>query len=160
MVEAAFCVVLVGGLVVVSLDTLGASKMAQRNLGDHALGQLLASALMSEILNQSYEDPNQTPVAGLESGENSLLRTTYDDVDDYINWTASPPQNRDGTTIPNLTGWQESVKIEGVDPANLNLKKVPDSGVKRITVTIKHNNVVVATLVGVKTGTPNPLLSF
>ena len=29
-----------------------------------------------------------------------------------------------------------------------------------ITVTITGNNVVVATLVGVKTGTPNPLLSF
>ena len=160
MVEAVFCVVLVGGLVVVSLDTLGASKVAQRSLGDRTRGSLLASALMSEILNQSYQDPNETPMAGLELSENSLLRTTYDDVDDYLNWTASPPQNRDGTTIPGLTGWRESVKIEGVDPANLNSKKVPDSGVKRITVTITHNNVVVATLVGVKTGTPNPLLSF
>jgi len=160
MVEAVFSVVLVGGLVVVSLDTLGASKMAQRNLGDHTRGSLLASALMSEILNQSYQDPNETPIAGLELSENSLLRTTYDDVDDYINWTASPPQNRDGTTIPGLTGWQESVKIEVVDPANLNTKRTLDSGVKRITVTITHNNVVAATLVGVKTGTPNTLLSF
>ena len=160
MVEAVFCVVLVSGLVVVSLDTLGASKMAQRNLGERALGQLLASSLMSEILNQSYEDPNETPVAGLESTENALLRTTYDDVDDYINWTASPPQNRDGTVIPNLTGWEESVMIEVVDPSDLNTKKTSDSGVKRITVTITGNNVVVATLVGVKTGTPNPLLSF
>jgi len=160
MVEALFCVVLVGGLVVVSLDTLGASKVAERSLGDRTRGSLLASALMSEILNQSYQDPNETPMAGLELSENPLLRTTYDDVDDYINWTASPPQNRDGTTIPGLTGWQESVKIEGVDPANLNSKKVPDTGVKRITVTITHNGVAVATLVGVKTGTPNPLLSF
>lgn len=160
MVEAAFCVVLVGGLVVVSLDTLGASKMAQRNLGERALGQLLASSLMSEILTLGYEDPNETPVAGLELSENSLLRTTYDDVDDYINWTASPPQNRDGTTIPGLTGWQESVQIDVVDPANLNSKRVVDTGVKRITVTITRNSVVVATLVGVKSGTPNPLLSF
>jgi hypothetical protein len=160
MVEAVFCVVLVSGLVVVSLNTLGASKVAQQSLGDRTRGSLLASALMSEILNQNYQDPNETPIAGLELSENSLLRTTYDDVDDYINWTASPPQNRDGTTIPGLTGWQESVKIEAVDPANLNSKKFPDTGVKRVTVTITHNSVVVATLVGVKTGTPNPLLSF
>ena len=160
MVEAAFCVVLVSGLMVVSLNTLGASKVAQRSLSDRTRGYLLASALMSEILNQSYQDPNETPVAGLELSENPLLRTTYDDVDDYMNWTVSPPQNRDGTTIPGLTGWQESVKIEAVDPANLSTKKTTDSGVKRITVTIKHNNVVVVTLVAVKTGTPNPLLSF
>jgi len=160
MVEAVFCVVLVGGLVVVSLDTLGASKTAQKNLGDRALGQLLASSLMSEILNQSYEDPNQTPIAGLELTENALLRTTYDDVDDYTNWTASPPQNRDGTTIPEMTDWQESVKIDVVDPANLNTRMLLDTGVKRITVTIKRNGDVIATLVGIKTGTPNPLLSF
>lgn len=160
MVEAAFCVVLVGGLLVVSLDTLGASKMAQRNLGERALGQLLASSLMSEILTLSYEDPNETPVAGLELSENSLLRTTYDDVDDYINWTASPPQNRDGTTIPGLTGWAQSVQIAVVDLSDLSVKRISDTGVKRITVTITRNSVVVASLVGVKTGTPNPLLSF
>jgi len=160
MVEAVFCVVLVGGLVVVSLDTLGASKTAQKNLGDRALGQLLASSLMSEILNQSYEDPNQTPIAGLELTENALLRTTYDDVDDYTNWSASPPQNRDGTTIPEMTDWQESVKIDVVDPADLNTTMLLDTGVKRITVTIKRNGDVIATLVGIKTGTPNPLLSF
>ena len=160
MVEAAFCVVLVSGLMVVSLNTLGASKVAQRSLSDRTRGYLLASALMSEILNQSYQDSNETPVAGLELSENALLRTTYDDVDDYMNWTVSPPQNRDGTTVPGLKGWQESVKIEAVDPANLNLKKALDSGVKRVTVTITHNNVVVVTLVAVKTGIPNPLLSF
>ena len=160
MVEAVFCVVLVGGLVVVSLDTLGASKMAQRNLGERAVGQLLASSLMSEILTLSYEDPNETPDFGLELTENSLLRSAFDDVDDYVGWTASPPQNRDGTAVPGLTGWRQSVQIAVVDPADLSRKKITDSGVKRITVTITHNSVVVATLVGVKTGTPNPLLSF
>ncbi len=160
MVEAVFSVVLVGGLVVVSLDTLGGSKMAQKNLGDRALGQLLASSLMSEILTLSYEDPNETPVAGLELSENLLLRTTYDDVDDYINWTASPPQNRDGTTIPGLTGWAQSVQIAVVDPSDLSVKRISDTGVKRITVTITRNSVVVATLAGVKTGAPNPLLNF
>ena len=153
MVEAVFCVVLVGGLVVVSLDTLGASKMAQKNLGEHTLGQLLASALMSEILNQSYKDPNETPIFGLESSENPLIRLGWDDVDDYLNWTVSPPQNRDGTNIPGLTGWRQTVQIVRVNPADFNITILTDSGVKRITVTITHNNVVVATLVAVKTGT-------
>ena len=158
MVEAVFCVVLVGGLVVVSLDTLGASKVAQRSLGDRTRGSLLASALMSGILNQSYEDPNQSPIWGLEAGENSLLRSTFDDVDDYINWSASPPQNRDGTSIPGLSGWRQSVTVDWVDQADLTTPWVPDTGVKRVTVTITHNNVVVATLVGVKTGTTTGLL--
>ena len=158
MVEAVFCVVLVGGLVVVSLDTLGASKVAERSLSDRTRGSLLASALMSEILNQSYEDPNQSPIWGLELGENPLLRSTFDDVDDYINWSASPPQNRDGTSIPGLSGWRQTVTVDWVDQADLNTPWVPGSGVKRVTVTITRNNVVVATLVGVKTGTTKGLL--
>jgi hypothetical protein len=166
MVEAVFCVVLVGGLVVVSLDTLGASKIAQRTLGDRTRGSLLASALMSEILNQSYVDPNQSPIWGLELGENSLQRSTFDDVDDYDGWSASPPQNRDGTTIPGLTGWRQSVNITPVDPETLSPTGFTDTGVRRVTVTITHTQrdrggsveSVVATLVGVKTGTPQGLL--
>lgn len=154
MVEAAFCVVLVGGLVVASLDTLGASKMAQRNLGDRALGQLLASSLMSEIMNQSYKDPNETPLFGTEPLENPALRSCFDDVDDYVSWTASPPQNRDGTLIPGLTGWSQTVQIHRVDPADFSIQKIADSGVKQVTVTITRNSVSVATLVGVKTGAP------
>ncbi len=158
MVEAVFSMVLVSGLVVVSLDTLGASKLAQRNLGDRAIGQLLASALMSEVLNQSYSDPNETPDFGIELSENALLRSTFDDVDDYLGWTASPPQNRDGSPIPGLTGWRQTVQVVHADPADLSAEKVLDMGVKRITVTITHNTVVVATLVGVKTGTVSLLV--
>ncbi len=158
MVEAVFCVVLVGGLVVVSLDALGASKMAQRNLGVRAIGQLLASSLMSEIMNQSYQDPNELPLFGVELSENSTLRSSFDDVDDYSGWSASPPQNRDGTQIPGLTGWSQAVQVNCADPANLSTKRLTDTGVKRITVTLTRKNVVVATLVGVKTGPPNALL--
>ena len=166
MVEAVFCVFLVSGLVVVSLNTLGASKVAQRSLSDRTRGSLLASALMSEILNQSYEDPNQPPVWGLELSENSLQRSTFDDVDDYADWSASPPQNRDGTTIPGLTGWRQSVNITPVDPEDLNTTRFTETGVKRVTVTITHTQrdrggsveSVVATLVGVKSGTPQALL--
>lgn len=154
MVEAAFCIVLVGGLVVVSLDTLGASKMAQRNLGERALGQLLASSLMSEIMNQSYKDPNELSVFGLELSEISAARSVFDDVDDYAGWTASPPQNRDGTVIPGLTGWRQTVQVYRADPADFAIQKITDSGVKQVTVTITRNNVTVATTVGVKTGAP------
>ncbi len=152
IVEAAFCIVLVGGLVVVSLDTLGASKLAQKNLGEHAVGQLLASSLISEILNQSYKDPNELSVLGLELSEILATRSTFDDVDDYTGWTASPPQNRDGSVIPGLTGWRQTVQVVRVNPADFNTTSLMDSGVKRITVTITRNNVVVATLVAVKSG--------
>ena len=154
MVEAVFCVVLVGGLVVVSLDTLGASKLAQKNLGERAVGQLLASSLIAEIMNQSYNDPNETPLFGIETSENPQLRSSFDDVDDYAGWTASPPQNRDGTVIPGLTGWGQTVQIHRVDPADFGIQKTTDTGVKQVTVTITRNNVNIATLVGVKTGAP------
>jgi len=153
MVEAALSVVLVGGLVVVALDTVGASTVAQNTLAERGRGQLLASALMSEILQQSYADPNQSPLFGLETLEIASTRIGFDDVDDYDGWSALPPQNKDGTVIPGLTQWRHSVEVVCIDPANLSVTRLTETGVKRITVTVTHDDAVMATLVATRTGT-------
>ena len=39
-------------------------------------------------------------------------------VDDFNGWSESPPQERDGTVMSGLSGWQRSVLVERVTPAD------------------------------------------
>ena len=50
MVETLLCVVLVGGLVVVALDTAGSAVAGQNVTQERGRGALLAQAMMAEIL--------------------------------------------------------------------------------------------------------------
>ncbi len=133
MVESVFCVALVGGLVVVSLDTLGASTTAQRHAGDRALGLLLASSAMSEIMNQSYEEIALTAASGIEVLGIRLAQPYLEDEEVY-------------------NEWQQSVQVEMVNPADLSNERFLSTGVKRITVTVTRHGIVMAALVAVKTG--------
>ena len=61
---------------------------------------------MAEILQASYEDPDGPSAGiGLDASELTASRATFDDVDDYDGWLASPPQQRDGTAMQELPGW-------------------------------------------------------
>jgi hypothetical protein len=152
MVEALASVLIVGILLAAVLDTAGAAKVGRYKNGDCGVGHLLAQSLMSEILLQSYEEPVDLPSFGPESPETTASRAGYDDVDDYDEWSASPPQNQDGTEIPDRTGWARTVTVEYADPYDLAQKAAFDSGVKRITVTVTHNDVLVTSITAIRTG--------
>ncbi len=75
-------------------------------------------------------------------------------MDDYNGWSESPPQFADGTAMPNLANWSRSVQVAFVNPTNLSQTSTTETGAKRITVTVTHNGVVVATRVAVRTDAP------
>jgi len=153
MAEAVLSVFIVGVVLVAALHTVGASRAAQQKVGDRARGMLLAQDLMTEILQYAYEDPASGPGSfGLgadEVGDGS--RSLWDDVDDYEGWSASPPQRADGEPIEGFVGWGRRVAVDWVDPDDLTQTLLYDSGVKRITVTVTHHDVPVASLVAVRT---------
>lgn len=154
LAETLISVMLVGGLMVTALNTAGASLTTRKNMSDHGVAQLLAQDLMTEIVQQNYLEPTDPAIFGREAAEPATSRDLYDDVDDYDAWTASPPQNKDGTVIAGMTGWQRTVEVVWVTTNNLRLKNVSgeDTGVKRITVSVFNNNdVQVASLCGVRT---------
>jgi hypothetical protein len=151
IVEATISTIIVAVMLVAALNTVGVSKTTQFRTALVARGQLLAEALMAEILLQSYQEPDATPVFGRETGELATVRSAYDDVDDYQGWSASPPTARDGTVLTNSTGWKRTVTVERVvatDPAQTS---ATETGAKRITVMALYNGVPQATLVAVKT---------
>jgi len=166
LVEAVFATLLVGLLLVAALSAAGASARLQAHGSDRGTGELLAQGLMNEILVQAYQNPGPNPTFGPEPGKTTTppSRTNFNDVDDYNGWTESPPQNKngsvititnpDGTTSPAFPGWGRSVAVAWVSPSDLTAASTTETGVKRMTVTVSHNNVVVATSVAIKANNP------
>jgi hypothetical protein len=108
---------------------------------------------MSEIMMQAYRDPDGSAVFGRETGEPAGPRSAFDDVDDYNGWNASPPQYRDGTTIPDRTNWRHRVVVVRVIPATPAVTTNTDQGAKRIRVVIEYQNEVLAEQMTVRTDT-------
>ena len=167
LIEAVFSMLLVSVMFVAAMSATSASAIAQAHSADKGRGNLLAQALMSEIVVQPYTDPNvNSTTLGPDPGDttNPPTRSKFNDVDDYDGWFESPPQNRDGTVIGSTNpdgsvtsyypGWSRKVSVVWVNPSNLMTSVSSESGVKRITVTVSHNNAVIATCVAVRAKNP------
>lgn len=157
LAETLFSIALTGGLLVAALNTVGSSRVAQGYLSEQTCGQMLANDLVSEIMSRPYEDPDQTPVFGREAGETGSSRQDYDDVDDYANRTSQSPKRADGTPVSGFENWFRSATVEWVVPNDLLTESIVETGVKRITVTVKHGEKQVTQLFGFRTaGPPEP----
>jgi type II secretory pathway pseudopilin PulG len=150
LMEAVISTVIVAVMLVAALNTVGASKITQHKASLVSRGRMLAESLMSEILQQSYQEPGETYVFGRESGESDTSRAAYDDVDDYHGWTESPLVAKDGTALPNSANWRRTVTVEWVDPLKPKIWKNHETGAKRITVVAMFRNVPQATVVAIK----------
>ncbi|TWT98078.1 hypothetical protein Pla108_22350 [Botrimarina colliarenosi] len=111
LIEVAISTVLVGVLMVAALNTVGSAARTHLAASTSAEAWALAELLAAEVLAMPYEDPNGAAVFGTEPGETGVTRATLDDVDDYHNWTESPPKARDGTPLAGYTGWTTKVIV-------------------------------------------------
>ena len=151
LIEASVSVLIVGGMMIAAVSTVGAFKSSQNKIVTRARARLLAQGLMAEILSLDYEEPVDTPVFGRESSENGGDRAEWDDVDDYHGWTASPPEHKDGTALVDLAGWTRSVVVEWVNAADLTQVSGTDTQVKRITVSVQRGDTVDVVVVAIRT---------
>ena len=153
MVEVAFATVIVGIVLVSAMNMVGASGTSVRSTAHRTTGVLLADQLMSEILQQRYAEPDDTPVFGREAAESGGDRALYDDVDDYHNWTSEPPEHKNGVQFANRARWRRSVSVQYANPLDFSQASAIDAGLKKITVTVSFNEVVVASLVAIRADT-------
>lgn len=144
IVEASVCTVLVGLMLAAALNASGAARARQQRNQDRSTGLWLAQSLMTEIVEKPYADVGG--LLGLELGESHGQRSTLNDLDDYNGLKEEPPRKADGTVIPGYTGWSRLVSIENVQVANPRLVAGSETGLRRITVTIKKGGVTVAQL--------------
>jgi MSHA pilin protein MshD len=131
IIEAALSVAIVGVLLAVSLTTFAAIAKQRKVQMERRLGYELGQQLMSEVLQQYFQDP-VSPVFGPEPGE---TRATYDDVDDYNGLSETPPTRKDGTTLSDYSGWTRAVVVAYVDPLNPG-NTIASSTLKCVTVTV------------------------
>ncbi|HHH76375.1 MAG TPA: type II secretion system protein [Phycisphaerae bacterium] len=150
LVESIISIVIVGGLLVAALTALGASRIGQFSISTQARATMLADGLMNEILQHAYEESSAGSL-GLDAGEDTGDRSHFDDVDDYDGWASSPPQQADGTIIPESSHYSRSVTVNWVDPNNPLQLSISDSSVKLITVSVSHNGKTLATMSALRT---------
>ncbi len=153
LIEVVASTMIVGMMAVATLNALGAATKSSNSIGNRAIALGLADELMSEIMQQPYSDPDGSNTFGHESGEATSPRSAFDDVDDYNGWNVSPPQYRDGTVIPNRTGWTQHVVVTLVSPTNPTQVVGTDQGVKRIRVYIDYQGQILADQSALRTNT-------
>lgn len=151
LVEAVISIVLVGIMLVAAINTLGATAVSKRSIEQQMLGNALGQDLMAEILNEAYEEPDDAPNFGRESGEGGGSRVNWDDVDDYAGWSKSPPKAKDDTPLSGFDAWTRSVEVVWVKPTDLNQVVGTKTGVKRISVTVSRNDGPATELVAIRT---------
>ncbi len=138
MVEVSISTLLVGVLVVASLQSVANIGRTWTTTNLVLDGQGLAQELIREILAQNYTDPSDPGATtwGPESGETT--RATFDDLDDYIGWNESPVKNAAGTALTGYTGWSRSVVVQKLNKSDYSVlgNGAADQGLRAITVTV------------------------
>lgn len=150
LVETAIATVLVGGLFVVAMNMVGASRITQARYADREQALLLAEDLLNEILAQPYEDPDGEIAFGIEVGETLTLRTSFDDTDDYHGTSQSPPTRADGKSMPGADRFTRSVVVQWVELDDVAKVSVSETGIKRVTVTVALAGREMAALSGLR----------
>lgn len=101
---------------------------------------LLSEDLMNEIRSKEYEDP-LTPPAG------ETNRVKFDSVDDYTNWSESPPRTIEGIPLTNFSGFTWRAVVENVPATNFNSPAVTnDTYFKRITVVVSNSVITISNM--------------
>jgi MSHA pilin protein MshD len=136
MAEIVVSTAIIGVMIVAALDAVGMAARTRRLNADRLAGEALAQELMAEVMSMPYTDPESPGGAiGFDSGESSANRSTFDDVDDYHNYSATSVQSRSGDVYSGYTNWGQQVTVTYADRTTA-AASGSDTGLKRITVTV------------------------
>ena len=151
LIEAVFSVVIVAVMFAAVMTTVASARLVRYKTDGRSRGSTLAHDLMAEILQVAYEEPDGPGALGRDSGESAGDRADFDDVDDYDDWDAGPPELKDGTPLSLPAGWSRWVEVQWIVANNFTLTSGTETDVKRIIVTVKHNNFIMAQLTAIRT---------
>lgn len=154
LVETAIASIIVGGVLVSSLNAIGAAAASGRRQSDRERAHLLAHDLLAEILLHPYADPETgaQPTMGPELGETTGTRALFDDIDDFHGWTSTPIELADGTAIVGFTSWSRTVTCRRLDPATMETV-LGDSEIIEVVVEVEHNGTTLAKATAIRTNT-------
>jgi prepilin-type N-terminal cleavage/methylation domain-containing protein len=155
LVEVITCLVILGIAVAAGAQAMASFAAGSRIWQDRSTAIELAHALMAEI-----NAPSGTNIIGREAGESADDRRTYDDIDDYNGWDATPPKDMTNAPMTAYAGFRQQVEVsfdESVSPAAV--AALQTGCCKKIKVTISRDGKVLARLVTIRakqSGMPVP----
>jgi len=142
---------LVIAIVVLSLALLGLVglffNLAVNNIKTkyRSAATVLAEELTEEIKSKRFDEAaardasNNWSVLGIDTGETSGTKSTYDDIDDYNGWNET-------LSSPNA-GFTRAVTVSYVDAGDLNTAVgTRDKNYKRVSVTVSRGGTTYATV--------------
>ncbi|MGB7329213.1 MAG: hypothetical protein WBD31_30305 [Rubripirellula sp.] len=117
LIEILVSTILISGVLLTSLAT--SANMWRSRVQSHstAMAAELSESILGEITSMRFED-SADPIWGPEPEENGAGRAAFDDIDDYHDYTASPPVHRDGTTMTDYAGWSIAISVEAAWPTD------------------------------------------
>lgn len=145
IIELLITIVLVGVALLALVMSFHESLKSFERQKDLVTANLLCEDLMNEIRSKQYANPQYSTNFGPEAGETKRIR--FNDVDDYNNWSETPPKTVDGTNLPNCAGFTRRVIVVNVPATNFNSPPLPDyytNDFKRITVVVSNITFVIS----------------
>jgi len=143
LIETVLSLLIIGGAFVASLNTISGARASQAIAAQQRLGLVLAEDLMAEILSQPYKE---STLLGFEFGENTGDRSAFDDIDDYDNWSSTPPTDVNGDAIEGADRYTREVQVNYVKLWSPTTVSYSDEGMLRIIVTVTRGGKEVAKL--------------
>jgi len=109
MVEVVVATLISGVVIVGALNVMGGAIKTRTATIAYVDGPLLANELLTEIMSKSYEDPEASGTGELGREPGETTRSTFDDVDDYLTYSESPPLDINEVPMSEYAGWTRSV---------------------------------------------------
>lgn len=134
LIETVLSLLILGGAFVAVLNSVASARASQSVAADRQYARILAEDLMAEILNTTTYKEDDT--MGPEVGEFTGTRSAFDDIDDYKNWTSTPPTEMDGTPIPGAEGLTRRVWVLRAQLDSPNDVAPTDEGLMLIVVAV------------------------
>ncbi|MBI5555869.1 MAG: prepilin-type N-terminal cleavage/methylation domain-containing protein [Elusimicrobia bacterium] len=143
LAEILVAVVVIAIALVPLIVVLGQGVKRGKDPQKITVATMLAQDLMEEIMPKLFDEnpsnPDSPAGLGPETGETrsgTPPNGNYDDVDDFRNYTESPPKEVAGTNMTEYTGFARTVAVDYIQEANFDAVSTSITRFKRIRVTV------------------------
>ncbi|MBL8876505.1 MAG: hypothetical protein JNM86_11980 [Phycisphaerae bacterium] len=154
LIECAGASIILGLLITAGLRAAAGAGASQAMSTRALTGSLLAEGLAQEILSLAYVDPSGGTTIGPDAGESAADKATFDDVDDFENWSESPPKAPGGVAIAGMTRWTRSVRVYRALASMPESNSASESGLKRIEITVSYSGKFVCRIAALRAADP------
>lgn len=144
-VEVMLATVIMSVLLVAAVRLFANLGRSALHTSDAAAAATLAVEMIEEIRRLPYKDPYAAAQFGPGDGETDSGRVGFDDIDDYHNWSACPPEDRAGQPYSQYPRLTRSVTVRHVEADDFTQPAgASDEGFKEVTITISTSDRTIA----------------